>query len=558
MQLHATTDGLDALGLVPGRDLVTRAAIEHGATLPHGVLLDDHLDANARAEVDAAAHRALAQWRAAVDPVLSWNGVSLSEIWHVELFSEIFLPAVHLLFALRAALRDDAPGDLVARRLGPTRVGAARAAMEPAGWRVRDATPGPDPIDAYYGRPPLTVRTLPARLVDLVGVPSMLRGEVLVLAYGTTVPVLERLATNGTLRPVVHGGLPPAPGLATRAARAGGWTGRPGLLSRARAARRADRRIAQARDVRLAIEVADANLGAVLARGALDFLAAQARETFAWAALLDRALGRGRVRAVLLPFDWEPPSHVVATVARRHGVQCLALQHGYEPRKVFSPGGIAGRVGVFSEWDLEATAEHVDGRIVGDTRRPQARPGRARRDDAMTRVVVLTEHRMRVSAHVDDRITAMHATTAIDAVREALPSADIVLRPHPSAARAPIERLATGLGARLDRTTPILELLAGADACVGATSTATLECALVGTPVVMLDLVGGWAPPLDGSTDVPYARNGNELAQLLPKVLAEDPPPGSSALLHGLGHEVDDPIAAVVAWVGELCGRPPE
>lgn len=555
MRLHATTDGLDVRALAPSHDLVVACALEDGVILPDGVLLDDHLDADARQQVDAAAHAALARWRAAVDPVLTWRGVSLAEVWHIELYSEVFLPAIHLALALRAAVGDRSPDELIAHRLGPTRVAAARAVVEPRGWRVRDAAPAADAFHPHYGRPRLTVRTLPARLVDLLGVPSVARGDVLVVGYGTTLPVLEQLVAEGPLRPVVHGAFPPPPALAARAAAAGGWTGRPGLVGRTRAARRADRRIARAQAMRVPLEVAGAELGPALTVGALAFLANRARETFAWVALLDRTFRRGRVRAALLPFDWEPPAHVIVAVARRYGVECLALQHGYEPRKVFSPGGIAGRVGVFSEWDRQAQPEHVDARIVGDPRRPQRRAHPASAPRAAPRVVVLIEHRFRVSAAVDDRVTARHATAAAAGVRAAYPDAEIVLRPHPSTAPAGIERLAKALGAGFDRTSPALDLLASADVCVGATSTATLECALVGTPVVMLDLVGGWAPPLDDSGDVPYARSADELARLLPEVLAQSPPHGTQALLRGLGHDVADPVGTVVDWLGELCGR---
>jgi hypothetical protein len=130
----------------------------------------------------------------------------------------------------------------------------------------------------------------------------------------------------------------------------------------------------------------------------------------------------------------------------------------------------------------------------------------------------------------------------------------ITVRPHPALGRKDYEVLAADAGADdVDTTTPGRELLAGAAVCVGALSTMALEAALVGTPVVMLDVEGGdWPAPFDGRGDVPYARDADEAASALADALATGEVRGRETLLDALGVPVSDPVGRVVDWLDEV------
>ena len=83
-------------------------------------------------------------------------------------------------------------------------------------------------------------------------------------------------------------------------------------------------------------------------------------------------------------------------------------------------------------------------------------------------------------------------------------------RPAPAAVAA---RFA-GSDVTVDKHTDIFTLLEGSDLCIGASSTATFQAALVGTPVVVLNLSGfEWEWPLDEASEVPVAHGEQELAE---------------------------------------------
>ena len=61
-----------------------------------------------------------------------------------------------------------------------------------------------------------------------------------------------------------------------------------------------------------------------------------------------------------------------------------------------------------------------------------------------------------------------------------------------------------------------------------------------GVPVIFLNVTGHDAPwPFDGSTDVPMARSEEELAALIPEVLASGDVPGRAEMLGALGVKAD-------------------
>jgi hypothetical protein len=84
----------------------------------------------------------------------------------------------------------------------------------------------------------------------------------------------------------------------------------------------------------------------------------------------------------------------------------------------------------------------------------------------------------------------------------------------------------------LDASTPIEDLLASADVCVGALSTATLQAAALGVHTVFLDVSGATRPwPFDGAPGaLPAAYGAQELAQLI-----EQGPAAADAAATALG-----------------------
>ena len=99
----------------------------------------------------------------------------------------------------------------------------------------------------------------------------------------------------------------------------------------------------------------------------------------------------------------------------------------------------------------------------------------------------------------------------------------------------------------------MLALLESCDVCVGTTSTATLQAALVGTPVIALNLTGfDWPWPLGGETAVPVARDEEDLAAALERWASGERLPGRDDLLGALGaghgdEGVERLLSAVIA-----------
>lgn len=128
-----------------------------------------------------------------------------------------------------------------------------------------------------------------------------------------------------------------------------------------------------------------------------------------------------------------------------------------------------------------------------------------------------------------------------------------MLRPHPSAgleAEHAIVALYPQVAFEIDRESTILDALAGCDLCIGTITTATLQAALVGTPVVALNLMGfEWSWPLGGDTAVAVARDADELESCLDDWLRGSQADGREDLLAALGArpEGDDPTDRMLA-----------
>src|SRR5690348_1406848 len=85
MRIHTSSAGMDVARLEPGADLVLAIEDAQGADLREGVLAHDHLDLEARRQVDSATLGAIATWRELHDEPLTVEGVCLPWMWELPL-----------------------------------------------------------------------------------------------------------------------------------------------------------------------------------------------------------------------------------------------------------------------------------------------------------------------------------------------------------------------------------------------------------------------------------------------------------------------------------------
>src|SRR5688572_5505062 len=118
----------------------------------------------------------------------------------------------------------------------------------------------------------------------------------------------------------------------------------------------------------------------------------------------------------------------------------------------------------------------------------RAAPARAPRIAVLGQLVVNT------TATLDERITMRSYEAALTAIARRFPDATVVLRPHP------VEDPATGpevvrrfphLDVQIQAGGDILDFHRDVGLCISGATAATLQAALVGTPVVVLNL-SGW------------------------------------------------------------------
>jgi hypothetical protein len=560
--VHATAALYDGRTLAPGRDVVLDLAAEQGHILPDGLLVDDHLDLAQRQAVDETAHRAIAEWRSHVDDALTIGELCLSDIWHSELYAEVFLPFCRIVAAVAAAAAAYGTRQLVCDGLDENLIAALRDAVAPVavdaaaiGPPRRYPSQEPAPTGAA-ARQPRWQRAARSAL-NAVGLPSLARGEVLVVSYLSTVSLLQSLAaTNGPV-PIVDAAVMPNPSLALRAARRGGWLGIPGHQARRRARADADRCLVAAERLRWP-EIARPGLARSLHTEALSCLRGRAMETTAIVPRLRSLLQRGMARAVVLPFDHEPYPRTIVRMAQAANVPTLYIQHGYEPYRVFHTGTLCDFAAVWSDADRAAfpAERRKNVRVVGNLRRSAPPVASGPPAGGGPIAIVLAEHHSRQTAILDRRITATHLAIAVEGLRASATRWKIVVRPHPSDDPARFERILATLSAgdvTVDAHSDPGELLSRADLCIGALSTMTLEAAAIGTRVVMVNPCGiDWSPPLQLDGAVPMARDAAGLAGLIDEVMLADDRPGVAELLQGLGAQQADPIGAAVSWLREI------
>ncbi len=554
LRLHITSAGVPPETLVPGRDLVLRLPDGHGLDVAVGVAADDYLDIAARRAIDQAALVSWSRWRAVYDAPLTVERVVLPFVSEWPLFARL-LARLRAGVALRAALEANRATELEVGPGSPDDLRMIRAVGRATGVTTREigAGPGRGPSAGPSRRVPLRRRAIGAALS--AGAPTVLRrGSVLTLTYWPLVPLVDALlAAPGERVAIPLDKRPPGVSRGLRCLLQGGWIGKPGARARRHAAAAVAgplERAAAGPAPDLGLQAFD--LGECVHRELVRTLSVDAASHLAMARLLRRAYTRRPPRLVLGTYDTLPLPRLAVSLARERGIRTLLLAHGvYVMPQSLPDLSIGDEVALWSE---VVAPPGLDGRsgvhTVGYPLPAAQRDGTP--DPA--KVVVLGQNGHLYTAMFDERIVVRHFDAALAAISAARPGARVVLRPHPIQPLEPVHdvmRRHRGLDVSVDVKTPILPLLAGAGLCIGSQSAATLQAALVGCPVVLLNLTGyDWPWPLGGETPVPLARSPEELGALL---AVSNPGPGTEAsagaLLHGLGADRPGAVGRLLALV---------
>ena len=551
LSLWSASPGGDA---VAGRDLVLEIPAEHGLELPVGAGLDDHLDESTRLLVDRRARERFREWSERRSAALTVEGLDLTSICELELLAQCFVPAARLDIALPRAIEVAGARALTLRALAPGIAGVIRAVAAREGVATSELSEAASGATMRWRGPSTAVRAVAA-----AGLPARVRGRVLCVPYPNLTPVLRRLAAgDARTRPVASGVLVPGLDLrsALETAARGGWLGYPG----ARARRLAGQPVASAIDAAARGPVQGDELARALDAWALAYVREHAPGVLASARRARRVFGAHRVRALVVPFDEPPAMAGLVTAARSAGVPSLIVQHGYDAELGVRDKTRVDVAALWSERDGEILRAESPARgvVTGNPAAEQlveAPPRAARRD----RTLVLVDYHSRLSARVPERVSQRHLEAALEAIAVARPGTTAVVRPHPSThgaeARIPGP---SGLRVEVDASAPIEGLLSGVDACIGAMSTATLQAAGHGVPVVYLDVAGlERPPPFDGSA-VPVARDAEQLADALAAAVARPDVTGQAEMLDALGARPNatGAVCDIVEQLVERAGSP--
>jgi hypothetical protein len=558
VRLHAASSSLDPVSLSPGEDLVLAVDPAHGTALAPGVLAHDHLSVAERFRIDELALRALERWRALHDEPLTIRGICLPFVWHYALYQAIN-PCLVSILGLRAALQSHRPSSLELMDADPVTehiayVAASASAIPLVRVRRRRARAASPP--SHRRR----LRSVAAGCLTRVGAPTVLRQEsTLFLSYWPLMPVLDRMLDRPGCRPAIalHS-RPSGPARTLRAGWQGGWLGLASPPAIAQAARSVAPRLRE--DDAPAIEVDGVAAGPAIHAAALHVARRRAAADVAAGDLARRAFAAGRVRQLIGTYDLDPYARLVVSQARDAGVKTFCLAHGaYLLPQPISDLELADEVAIWSPAIAPPIRNrsrpiHVVGYPLPHRRRPARRFPRGR----AARVALVAQTATPGTATVDGRIVMQHYEGALTAIAANLPDATVVLRPHPSQPAAPLAALGgrfPGLRLAADGSSTIHAYLAASDICIGGTSAATLEAALMGTPVIVLNLTGfEWRWPLGGDTGVPVARSVAELADWLERLRGQSTLPGREELLEALGANGSDPAQRLIEAI-ESPGR---
>lgn len=470
-----------------GRHLLASCPAARTASIPDGVLLDDWLDFPARVEVEDRAREATRAWVEQRREPLTLEGADLGWVWEVELYRDAFLPVERLLASVTAAARGLEAERLEPHGLDPRTVAALVDALAPLGCEVvSDAAAEltvPDPLSSLS---PLQR----ALIASGAGAPQRVRGNVLVVNAPTSLPVARSLA-----RPVLDPASLPALGRTglARALWRGGWVGVPGRGRRRRSARKVRTALDGAAEVAVA-EEPGAQLGHARA---VELLGRRAPETLALVDRYARALAKGRIELVTVPFDSLASVRTLLSASRAAGVPSLLIQHGYAPEPNDPDKGEADHTAAWAERDAREVRER-HGRTATVTGNPAApaavSPLRSNGGATLALVQGPTVFSARWDARVSERFVR-------HAAQQAPPGRELVLRPHPLEPSPDrfLRLVPEDVSARVDVQTPLHELLQGCDQCLGGVSTATLQAGVAGLRTTFIDVTGGELPePFEG------------------------------------------------------------
>ena len=567
MRVHPTSSSAGAARLTPGEDLVLRLAEGNALDTPQGVAADDHLDPEARARLDDEALEVLARWRDAFDGPLTVDGLCLPFVceWPLML---IVMAALRAGAGLQAAVERYRPprlvlvgGDEVDRGLVEA---VAAGAGIPADFQAAP-TVAVASVERASGSLAQRVRRRAVATLLRAGAPTAMRtGSVLALSYWPLVPLLDRLLDQPDLRVAIALEKRPAgPRRGLRAMLDGGWLGRAGPLSR----RRGRRRLGAALEAALArpapeLGVRGLRLEAALHPSLLRHVAEAGAEHLATAATIRAAYRRHRPRLVLATYDTEPLPRLVVSLAREAGIRTFLLSHGaYLMPQTLKDMELADEAAIYSEAvGVPGMRRDRPVHAVGYPMPYEPRPEPATAPGAAPRVVVLGQNGHPYTSRFDERVVVRHYVAALAALEATLPEAEVVLRPHPSQDLAPV-RAVLGRYPRLrgsvDSASDLHELVGSADLCVGSLSTSTLQAALTGTTVAVLNVTGfDWTWPLGGETPVPIARDAEELAAVVRRWQTQGSLPGQDALVEALGADRPGAVDRLARLVTAAAGRP--
>ena len=560
VRLWADAERADAMR--PGHDLVLEPPDEHFTELPVGALLDDLFDAEARRALDAEALERLEAWRTARAATLTFDGLDLTWVWYVELLAEVFHHEVRLVSGLERVL---GAGVERVEVVGADHelTGCLAAALDRRGVDV--VPTGPLPVPTGYPRQraapwriPL-YRRLYRSLLQLAGVPPWVRGNVLVLPYWHVAGLYERMRRSEGLVPITDPAFLPA--LSSRrllsVLRAGGWVGRPNVLQIRRSARRL---AAGLQAARREPRGSDDPLDALLDVRALRLIEQRASATLADVRSVERSLRRKRVRGVLLSWDSPPAARTVLAAARRAGKPAVLIEHGFWAEPIDPDKTASDAAGVWSETVRRELAPRAQGRVVV-TGNPGVTAWGADAPRGRDCTVIMPEYASRMSTWVPARVVPDLLEAALEALERVRPGTLALVRPHPADydpdGYAALAERFPALRVEVDVASPIDAVVERADLCIGGVSTAMLQAARVGVPIIFLNVARVARPwPFDGSGAIATAETADELAPLVTDAVAGRGQPERQVIEEALGIRADAP-ERVLALLQETFSAPP-
>ena len=550
--------------LVVGRDLVLEPPPRHLVPAPFGTLLDDHFTMDDRVQLNGEASSRLAAWQADQDAALTVGDACLPWIWEVELMSEVYLPVLRGVQGLRRVLERSLVRHVEVRNADPELAGCLSAALGAAELVVDVDHASAVPVPSY---PSLLVnpwkRTLAARLrqglIRPLGVPGVSRGNVYFLPYWSLQGLHRRLLGEPALVPVHDPFMVPAGplGWRLRALARGGWSGRPNALQVARSTRRVHRA------VKPPAATAVAGLEDLLEIRSRRVLEQRAGDTPAMVRSMARVLSDSRVRGAILPFDSPPFARMVLSACRVTGRPSVLVQHGFHAEPMDPDKAEADLVTVWSEHDREALEGRRRGPTVvtGNPAADRVTPSRI--DAPRERTMVLTDLTSRLSMWPSLRMTAEQLEMSLEALTRARPGTSVILRPHPGdwdvASYEDFDDRFPELNVEVDQASSIDQVIARCDLCLSGVSTATLQAAMAGLPVVFVNPGAKHRPwPFDGGDDgFPMATDVAELVDAIPKALARrgELPPASVLEAYGVTGDATERIVDAARDLFAQAGR---